>query len=179
MATRSCGRLNFTGRRYGFKQQQTDGREDKRLGVLGEQGGGRQRSAGLVAAAWTGNGRRVFFGTAIQLAEPARRINQAARSGWQPHERQQHGHDCLDPLHEESNTTNAWREQSGRLAAPRSGVPDGSMPAGAGVFSPFTFPTSVHIELEAEVFGFAVGGLLKLHDEVIAVAIRQLGLADE
>lgn len=114
-AANSDGPLDFRESGCGSKQQHADRREDQRLRLLGEKGGGRQSPAGLVAIARAGSALRMFLRAAILFAQPARRINQTARSRWQPNERQHQRDRCFDTLHVESNTTEAGPGQCGRL----------------------------------------------------------------
>lgn len=114
IAANSDGTLNFSVSNYGGKQQHADWREDEWLGLLGKKSGGCQRSTGLVAIARAGSALRMFLRATILFAQPACRINQTARSRWQPNERQHQRNRCFDTLHGESNTTAARPEQSGR-----------------------------------------------------------------
>ena len=106
-AANSDGPLNLRENGCGIEQQHADWREDERLRLLGEKGGGCQRTAGLVAIARAGSALRMFLRAAILFAQPARRINQTARSRWQPNERQHQRDRCLDTLHGKTNTTAA------------------------------------------------------------------------
>ena len=51
--------------------------------------------------------------------------------------------------------------------------------ADAPVFGAFAFGADMQVEGEAQVQWLRVGGLLELHDDVVAFACRQLGFADE
>ncbi len=111
----SDGTLNFGESGYESKQQHADWREDEWLGLLGKKSGGGQRPAGLVAIARAGSALRMFLRAAILFAQPARRINQTARSRWQPNERQHQRNRCFDTLHGRRNTMQTGREQRERL----------------------------------------------------------------
>ena len=63
-------------------------------------------------------------------------------------------------------------------SVPRARVaPAASLVTGAGILRPLAAAASAQVELEAEVLRLCVGGLLELHDEVVAVAFGVLGLA--
>lgn len=115
-ATISGRPLNLHRRGCAIEQRHTDRHDEEELILLREIAGGRQSATRLVAVARTGNGLGMFLRAAILFAQQARRINQTARSRWQPNERQHQRDRCLDTLHGRSNTTEARPEQSGRLA---------------------------------------------------------------
>lgn len=111
------GPLNLLQVSRAIEQRQTGRDHEERLGLLWEIGGGRQSAARFVAVARTGNGVRMLLRAAILFAEQTRCINQTARSGWHPNERQHHGDKYLEPLHGKSNTTADVLKQCGRLGA--------------------------------------------------------------
>lgn len=98
-AANSNGPLNFRENGCEIKQQHADWREKKRLRLLGKKRSGCQRAAGPIAVARAGSALGMFLRAAILLAEQPRRINQTARSRWQPNERQHQRNHCLDTLH--------------------------------------------------------------------------------
>lgn len=53
------------------------------------------------------------------------------------------------------------------------------MIADARILGALAFAAGVHVQFETEVHRLGFGGLLELHDDVVAFAIGQLGLADE
>src|SRR6266850_1267777 len=71
-----------------------------------------------------------------------------------------------------SATPSTRAKDTARLR-PRSLITD------ARILRPLAGPAGVRFQLEAEVLRLGVGGLLELHDDVVAVAFGQLGLADQ
>lgn len=53
------------------------------------------------------------------------------------------------------------------------------MPASAGVFGSLALTASVEIKLEPKILRLAFGGLLELHDEIVAFAIWQFCFTDK
>ncbi len=107
--------MNFRKTVVKDEKQHAIRRKHYRMGLLGKECGRGQCRAGLIATTRNGNRFGMVGRATILFAEPARRINQAAGSGWQPNERQHQRNHCLDPLHGESNTTLIAPGQCGRF----------------------------------------------------------------
>ena len=124
IAANSDGTLNWHQKGCDIKHWHNHRREDMRLRLLRKVGSGGQCPARLVAIARAGSGMRVLLGATILFAEQSRRINQTARHGWQPNERQHQRDRCFDTLHGEENSVHPFVAQYHKSSDGRDAVPD-------------------------------------------------------